>query len=105
MRVDKVTEDFYAKKHDGDVFAQVYFMKAFSEYWLSKDYYTIKDGVVHIIEQIDGKQKLTKSGDSVWECCQLELIGKYDPNTVYQKEHRTFKYHQVNRLFKTKKKC
>jgi len=89
--------DHLAIKFEGKVFESIDLKFSFGSYTASRNYYTVKDGVVCAIEQ----GKLNPSGDS---CFQLQLdckmLGKYNPAKKYERKNVCFEHTDIKKILK-----
>ncbi len=69
------------------------------KYLIAKEYYTVINGVVYIIEG-DGS-KLTPSGDSLFEITtECRRVGVYNPSKKYKQVNKVYTYSEFKKLLK-----
>ena len=88
------------KEIEGKLFVNIYLHKIDEIYTVSKDYYTVKDGNVILVN--DSFEEIT--GDSI--SCLLtncKQIGVYDSKKIYKRIVCEYPYQELNKLlFKSK---
>lgn len=93
-------EEYLAEKYEGRLFAHVWVRPNIGarEFWCMKDYYTVKNGKVCLIEG----DKLTESGDPLNNLSvHCRRIGMYEPGKTYERKSETLSYSELQkRLFK-----
>lgn len=93
-------ERFSLQQAEGNLFVHRHFFDMASQtFWYTQDYYTVKNGVVMIVEE---GGKLTKSGDSAFQLqSDCQLLGPYDPQNPPHQVVKSFGVQQLNEFIKS----
>lgn len=98
IKHSKEVNDFLTKKLEGKVFVHIYMLKIGRNYSFTKQYYTVKEGEVYIIEK-DGT--LYPSKDTLfsveYECTP---VGVYDSKKKYERVIKDYSYSEVKNILK-----
>jgi hypothetical protein len=85
-----------SKQKEGKLFEHISLLSYYdNSFTLCADYYTVKDGLVLLVN--DGKEQY--SGDTietlVVDCIE---IGQYDPNRVYPMKRKHYTHKEIKKL-------
>lgn len=95
--LDSQTELLLKKKYEGKLFVHIYLLHYSKTFVVNKDYYTVKDGLVYILE----KGKLTPSKDTLFDLSlDCIMVGKYNPNKTYKRKIKEYSYSEFKKLHK-----
>ena len=96
MEADKAVNQYLAKKYEGKLFVCIDLLKSFgNSYTINKDYYTVKNGIVYMVN--DGKEFAT--GDKLLSIqTNCKQIGIYYPNKIYKRIMKTYTYSEFKKL-------
>lgn len=90
-------EESFAIESEGKLFVNIYLLKTDEKYTVTKDYYTVKNGNVFLVN--DGEEEFTE--DTLFSLKhRCKMIGKYEPKNVYKKVVRNFSYPELKNLLK-----
>lgn len=93
-------ERFLASEMEGNLYEHVWMTFGFGSYYVSKDYYMVRDGEVFILDQpgiwSPSKDKLF---DLQKDC---QLIGKYQTSENLQRHKKTYTHSEITELLNLK---
>jgi hypothetical protein len=82
---------------EGGVYEHVWFTNMEDTFFCAKDYYTVKNGVVLLIN--DGVEQ--KSGDTLLDLkSSTRFVGRYSSDKVYKGKRATMKQSQIKKALK-----
>lgn len=88
-----------SEKFEGKLLANIEFFNIFGDSFLiTRRFYTVKDGLVYIIEK---DQSLYATGDSLIDTnVECKIVGKYNPKTKYKVKQLKLKYSELIKMLK-----
>jgi len=93
----KEIHNMLSPKMEGGLFEVVTIMFVCGEFWARKDFYTVQNGAVFIIEA----KGLAASGDSLLELDkESQRVGKYDKGKTYPSVSRAFSFEEMKEILK-----
>lgn len=96
-QLDNEIEQFLNKRCEGKLFIHIYLVYFSKTYSVIKDFYTVKNGKVYVLEN----EKETLSKDTLFDLTKdCVMVGKYNPNRKYKRIIKEYTYSEFKKLHK-----